>query len=422
MTPGSSAPPQRGPLEHAPARQGATPWAFDTGGPTRTRRTIAIVAGGTVVLAAVAMALSLRAAHRVNRVALAAAPTPVTVAPARGSTYRESRSYVGAVEPWIQADVGPQFISAYILTVLVRPGASVTRGQVLATLDCTHSSAATQAVEMQARAVDARLRATADEAARVTSLLDGGFVAPNEAEQKNAASASEQAQLLETKANLVTASLDVKDCVLRAPFDGEVATRSFDPGAFVRPGASIVSVVDRMTVRVTVDASEKDFAALSPGTVVQIELLATGARLAAPIARTAPRADPATRTIHFEVDVPDAERRFPVGTTAIVHVDVGAPVAAVEVPLYAATVDSTKARLFVVDSEVAHARTLPVLGEIGGTLYFAPQTLPPGADVVIEGRELLSDGDRVKAQVAQPPPGGLPGHADTRGGGYGRPL
>ncbi len=421
MTGGTGAPPHGGPLEHARARQGATPWTFDTGGPTRSRRTIAIISGATVVLAVVAIALSVRADHRVNRVALTAAPMPVTVVPARGSMYRESRTYVGAVEPWIQADVGPQFISAYILTVLVRPGASVKGGQVLATLDCTHSSAATQAVEMQARAVDARLRATADEAARVTSLLDGGFVAPNEAEQKNAASASEQAQLLETKANLVTASLDVKDCVLRAPFDGEVATRSFDPGAFVRPGASIVSIVDRMTVRVVVDASEKDFAAVSPGAVVQIELLATGARLAAPIARTAPRADPTTRTIHFEVDVPDPERRFPVGTTAIVHVDVGGPVPAVEVPLYAATVDSTNAKLFVVESDVAHAKTLSVLGEIGGTLYFAPQSLAVGADVVIEGRELLSDGDKVTAQVAQAP-GDLPDAASTRGGGYGRPL
>jgi len=37
----------------------------------------------------------------------------------------------------------------------------------------------------------------------------------------------------------------VSDCVLRAPFDGEIATRLVDPGAFVRPGTSIVSVIDR---------------------------------------------------------------------------------------------------------------------------------------------------------------------------------
>ena len=32
------------------------------------------------------------------------------------------------------------------------------------------------------------------------------------------------------------ATLEVNDCVLRAPFDGEIAARSVDPGAFVRPG------------------------------------------------------------------------------------------------------------------------------------------------------------------------------------------
>ncbi len=60
------------------------------------------------------------------------------------------------MEPWVEASVGPQYISAYVATVLVRPGDTVKRGQVLATLDCSNPNAATRAVEMQARAADAR--------------------------------------------------------------------------------------------------------------------------------------------------------------------------------------------------------------------------------------------------------------------------
>jgi RND family efflux transporter MFP subunit len=386
---------------------------------------VSISAGAGLLILGVVL-LSVRASHQVNHVPLEAAPRPVTVVPARSHPYQDSRTYVGAVEPWVEANVGPQYISAYVSTVVVRPGDTVKRGQILATLDCANPNAATRAVEMQARAADARVRAASDEAARFSTMLDGGFVAPNEVEQKNAVSLAESAKLLETQANVVKTSLDVGDCVLRAPFDGEIGTRSFDPGAFVHPGAAIVSVVDRDTMRVTVDASEKDLDALAPSTLVQIDILATGSHVTAPISRRAPRVDPKTRTIHFEVDVADPGRLFPVGATAIVHVAVGKPVPATEVPIYAATQDEGKAKLFVVTNDIAHAKTLPVTGEVGGAVYFALTTLPSGSMVVTEGRALLSDGDKVLAHVDdEVPDGGAPeddAGPGTRGGGYGRSL
>ena len=389
-------------------------------------REILIVAGGTVALILCVVLLSVRAAHGVNRIPLATALRPVTVVAAQEAPYVRSRMYVGAIEPWVEASVGPQYISGYVETVLVRPGAVVGRGDVLATLDCSNPNAATRAVEMRARAVDAQMRAAGDEATRLTTMLDGGFVSPNDVEQKTAVSTAAQAQLLETKANLLKSSLDVRDCVLRAPFDGEIGTRTVDPGAFVRPGTSIVSVVDRNTVRVTVDAPEKDFDALPPGKVVQIDLLASDVHLTAPIARRAPRADPKTRTIHFEVDVSDPQRQYPVGTTAIVHAEVGQPVPATRIPMYAATQDQGKARLFVVDGGIAHACTRSVLGEVGGDLFFAPSALPPGSLVVTEGRALLSDGDAVDARAdVEAADDGAPkqqGATQGRGGGYGRPL
>jgi RND family efflux transporter MFP subunit len=385
-----------------------------------------VVGASTLALAACIVLLSVRAARGVNRVPLSDSPRAVTVVPARSATYRDARTYVGAIEPWVEASVGPQYISAYVETVLVRPGARVRRGQVLATLDCSHPSAETRAVEMRARAVDAQLKAAADEAARYSTLLPGGFVAKNEAEQKNAMSTAARAEFLETKARLLKASLDVQDCVLRAPFDGEVGTRSSDPGAFVRPGTSIVSVVDRAIVRVVADAPEKDFAALAPSTLVGVHLLATDAHLSAPIARRAPRADPDSRTIHFEVDISDPTRQYPVNTTAIVGVGVGKPVHATEVPAHAAVQQGGKAKLFVVEAGIARSRTLEVLGEVGGTLFFAPSVLGEGTLVVTEGRQLLSDGDAVRVRIESgAPDAGAPGREtepNRRGGGYGRPL
>jgi len=361
----------------------------------------AIGAGALAVLA-IGAAMVARAESKTNKVALADEAKPVTVVLASATTYRPSRQYVGTLEPWVSANIGPQLVSAYIDTVLVRPGADVKKGDVIATLDCRNASATSQAVAMQARALEAKQKAVANESARITALLDGGYVSANEAEQKEAQSAAEQAQLLATQAKLLGTSLEVSDCVLRAPFSGEVATRSADPGAFVKPGNAIVSLVDRTTVRVSADAPEVDFEVVAPQTKVAIHILSTGKDLTASIARRAPAADPGTRTVHFEIDVPDPNREIPVGTTAELRIEVGAESPATMVPLTAAAVRGAKANLFVVDGDVARAKSIAIKGEVAGKLYLDPQ-LAGGSKVVTEGRALLNDGDHVVATLDKTP-------------------
>jgi RND family efflux transporter MFP subunit len=362
------------------------------------RHTVPLILGGAVagVLAAGGL-LVWRAESKINRVSLSDSARPVSVTEAVATPYQPARTYVGTLEPWLSASVGPQLVSAYIDTVLVRPGSVVTQGEVLATLDCREASAQSQAVAGAARAIDARQKALASEAARVQGLLAGNFVSPNEVEQKSAASAAEQAELEAMKAKLSHTALEVNDCVLRAPFDGEVATRAMDPGGFVRPGMAIVTVVDRNTVRFTTDVPEIDFAAVPPGTPVRISLPASKEQIAGIISRRAPAADPSTRTLHFEVDLPDPDRKIPVGTTGEAHLEVGKPEPATEIPLYAASVRGAKATLFIVEGDVARARTVDVKGEIGGSLFVDP-SLPAGTRIVTEGRALLNDGDRVRAK------------------------
>ena len=349
-----------------------------------------IVVGGLMVW---------RADARTNKIALAARPKPVTVVRAKRATYRPTRTYVGTLQPWIQANVGPQLISAYVDTVLVRPGAVVKKGEVLATLDCREASAATRAIAARARALDARQQAVAHEANRTQGLLNGGFVSPNEAEQKTAQSASEAAGVESERANLARSSLDVNDCIMRAPFNGEIAQRSIDPGAFVRPGNTIVTVVDRDTIRMTADAPEMDFDVVPAGTKVAIHVYARNRDLTGTITRRSPAADPSTRTVHFEIDLPDPTRVIPVGTTGEVRIEVGEPVEATEIPLYAATVRGDRATVFVVENGVAEARTVAVRGEAAGSLFVDP-AIAPESLVVTEGRALLVNGDRVELKEA----------------------
>ena len=368
-----------------------------------------VVLAGLAGVLALGAGLVLHAESKVNKVALSAAPKPVTVIAARDTSFRETRKYVGTLRPWVEASVGPQFISAYVDTVLVRPGAIVKRNDVLATLDCRNASASDQAVAAEARAIDARQKAFAHESARVQTLLDGGFVSPNEAEQKAAQSAAEEAQLASQHAKLAATTLAVSDCVLRAPFDGEVATRTVDPGAFVRPGTPIVSVVDRTTVRMTFDVPESDFEVAPAQTPVSIRIVATSTTLRGVVSRRSPSADPETRTVHVEVDLVDPKRAIPVNTTGEASIEVGQPIQATAVPLVAASISGSKAALFRVDGDVAHKASFPVLGEQGSDLFLGT-SLKAGSRVVTEGRATLNDGDKVAPRevpyAAEPAAGG----------------
>ena len=360
-----------------------------------SRLQIAIAVVVTTLLGGGAL-LVWRANARTNKVSLDQEPKLVSFVTAEAAMYQPSRRYIGTMEARAESSIGPQLVSAYLDTVLVRPGVSVKRGQVLATLDCRNATTESKAIAAKVREIGARQQALEDQAQRYEGLLDGGFVAQNEAEQQLAGSNEALAQLMHEQANLASATLQVDDCILRAPFDGEVATRSLDPGAFVRPGMPIVSVVDRSKVIVMVDAPEKDFELLAPSTKVTLESLATGSELRSTIARRAPKADPDTRTVHFEIDLLDPDRKLPVGTTAHIRIDVGRSVPTVRIPLYAAAVREDKVMVFVVDGDVVHQKAAHLDGEAAGQLYIG-EGIAPGVKVVGQGRELLSDGDRVSA-------------------------
>ncbi|MGZ3441754.1 MAG: efflux RND transporter periplasmic adaptor subunit, partial [Polyangia bacterium] len=355
-----------------------------------------VLAGVAVVLIAM-VGMYWRAASRTNHVAMSASARPVSVERAKASSFRPVRTYIGTSAAWNAARVGPQYVSAYVGTVLVRPGAIVKRGEVLATLDCRNASAATREIAARAHAIEERQSAIQHEAERTKEMQQGGFASANELEQLTAKSAAEKAEAESMRASLVSRSLEVDDCILRAPFAGEVSERFVDPGAYLRPGNPVATIIDRTQVRIVADAPESDFTIVAAGTPIKIEVEATGARLQAVVSRRAPAADDATRTVHFEIDVPNANHVLPVGSTARLTIDVGEPQPAAEVPLRAATVRGDKATLFTVQDGVAKSEILKVFGESGGSLFVDPK-LKAGTPVVIEGRALLDDGDKVAAK------------------------
>jgi len=362
-------------------------------------RVYAAVGAGTALLVLASLGLWMRSERSTRTTAIAGDPKGVTFVVAAAAEFRPEHRYVGSLQPWNEAKLGPQFNSAYVTEVRVRPGDAVRQGQVLALLQPERANAQNEATKMQAQAIEAKLAAIQHESERIVGLMKKGIVSVNDAENKLAEAKSEQARLAAARSQLASSNLDVQDSTLRAPFDGEVADRLLDPGAFVRPGMPIVTVVDRRTVRVVAEAPEADFDLLAPGTPVRLRLLSTGRELQAPVARRSPAADPSTRTIHFELDLANHDRGIPVGTTVELFIAQKQGEKAVEIPAAAAAVQGTKATVWVIQGDAAHRLAVPLLGEREGQLFLDP-TLAAGSRVVLDGRTQLQEGNRVVAKPA----------------------
>lgn len=338
----------------------------DTQRLTFSDRTKAVVAGPNIVPAAIAGfllcmligGLILVRSHRLREAPAVAAEHEASVAVARATStvYANTRRYVGRLEPWAHATIGPKQLSAYVAAVMVRPGDDVVKGDVVATLDCRNALAATP--QHQA-----------------PPPTDGTVPAPP--------------------------PRGVADCTFRAPFDGEVATRAADPGTFVAPGQAILTIVDRSTIRLVVDVPESDFNEVKPGTAVTIRSLATGGTVTSRVSRRAPAADINSHSVNVEIDLSDDEKLLPLGTTAEIITQLGEPQNATEIPASAAKIRGDVATLMVLDGENVSRLRVKVLGERDGKLYVEP-SLAAGTQVVIDSDNQLRDGDHVSVRKDEP--------------------
>jgi len=233
-----------------------------------------LIAGGTAALIVAGWGLALRAAHRQKDATLASEPKRVGTLRVLETVYKIQHRYVGTLMAWEEAKIGPQFLSGYLTEVRVRPGDTVRRGQTLAVLEPDRARAQATVSRMQAEAIEAKLSALAKESERIQGLQKKGIVSENEGENKLAEVKSERARLEAAKAQMAGTDVEFQDTVLKAPFDGEVGDRFLDPGAFVRPGTSILEVVNRSRIRCVADAPEGDHPFLAVGTAVHLYLLA----------------------------------------------------------------------------------------------------------------------------------------------------
>ena len=271
---------------------------------------------------------------KIRPVPVIAALVVVALIVGGGAWWMGRRNFETTDNAFIQADtvsVAPQ-VDGYVTEVLVTDNEVVKAGQLLARSDPAPFEAALAQAEANAQALEAAVRSVDDKAAleqamiaqkaagldsaraeaqlaqaemdRYGRLADEGWVSAQRvqtvksgASQANAAVAQAQAtlaaerraaeslgstraqtvaQAAAARAAVAQARINLSRTEIRAPVGGVVGARAVRPGQYVRPGASLMSIVPVGEAYVVANFKETQVARLSIGQKVEIHADAFG--------------------------------------------------------------------------------------------------------------------------------------------------
>ncbi|MCX8070985.1 MAG: efflux RND transporter periplasmic adaptor subunit [Candidatus Binatia bacterium] len=227
----------------------------------------------------------------------------------------------GAVRSRLVANVAPRVL-ARVAEVHVRMGSPVKVGEPLVTLDAAELAAKREQARAALAAAEAEAQHAAQEERRVRGLFEQNAATKQDLDAIIARSRAASAALQRARDALAEAEVAVSETVLRAPFDGVIASRWADPGDLAVPGQPLVVVHDPATLRFEAAIGESCSAALALGATLRVRLDQPAEELLARLEEISPQAEPTTRTVRVKLGLPEAPEVRP-GAYGVVRVPCG---------------------------------------------------------------------------------------------------
>ncbi|HJO38171.1 MAG: efflux RND transporter periplasmic adaptor subunit [Vicinamibacterales bacterium] len=314
-------------------------------------------------------------------------------------------------------------ITGKVTEVLVEEGMQVREGQVLARLDdstvranLNYARAQHEASRRQVTESEVRLREAELTLDRRRQLVDEGVVGVADLDAAQAEADSLRARIelareqVEVAQSLVAIrETELRDTVIRAPFDGVAISKDAQPGEMVSPVSAgggftrtgISTIVDMSSLEIEVDVNESYINRVRPDQAVEAVLDAyPDWRIPASVITTVPAADRQRATVLVRIAFDELDDRL--------LPDMGVKVAFLGeetrpdpersrliVPAAAVRTDGEQSVVFVIRDDRVERRAV-ALGSSDGDRVEIVSGLRDGEQIVVDGPKTLTDGDRVE--------------------------
>jgi multidrug efflux system membrane fusion protein len=274
--------------------------------------------------------------------------------------------------------------SGVVAEAPILQGTVVGKGTIL----CRLAVDARQASLDQARA---NLKSMQLQQQAAAELAKKGYRSPTQV--LTAEAGRDQAQALVRAAEIALRQVDI-----RAPFTGVFDHRDAEIGSYLSPGQSCGSMIELNPLLIVGDVPETDAAKLRVGAGA-VATLVSGQTLNGRIRYVAHDADPATRTYHMEIVVPNGQLAVRSGLSADVRIAAGSGPAHLA-PVSALVLDSAGRqglRYVTADNRVAFA-PVTVMEQTPQGAWVKGLSGP--TRIITVGQSYVAEGQRVRVAAA----------------------
>jgi multidrug efflux pump subunit AcrA (membrane-fusion protein) len=206
-----------------------------------------------------------------------------------------------------------------------------------------------------------------------------------------------RADIQAQSSSLQLAERELRDAVIRAPFQGYVAERLVSLGQFVQPQTPIMRIVRLQPLKLTADVPEKFGPWIETGRPLSVHVDAfPDQTFGGQVVRIGPSVNLKSRAFAIEGEVPNPDGRLKPGTFARVQITTDHVDRAVTIPASAVQSRYGTNRVFVVHDGALSGREV-ILGDRIGDRVEVSKGLYAGTPLVANDVEQLADGMKVSS-------------------------
>lgn len=324
----------------------------------------------------------------------------------------KQRLIAGVVEASEHAELSFE-VAGQILQLPMEIGDRVHEGEVLAQLDREPYTLAVRSAEAQQREAQARHISLRNTYERIRKLYRENVASKQELDEARAAADVAQADVNAAAAQLRLARRDLRNTVLRAPFDGIIARRMAEPFEEIAAGLPVLMLEADTELEVSLAVPETLYRFLVPDDPVTVRFPVLDAvKLSGSIKKLGPRAAPAN-AFPAIIRLHTQHERLHAGMTAEVSFTFPhAPQpASFRIPFGALVAGSADTHyIYVFSSDTSRVQRTPVqLHDFDDNQAEVSGELQPGDIIAAAGAELLADGQQVTLMPSDPRRGGAGG-------------